>query len=265
MTDRGMFVLFDLGETLVDLTDLVGRIADRLRREIPGMEQDAEKTSHDWIRRTSASLPREEGTPFVREIDVAATVLRELLAARGIPITESDADALLRRAWNDFEPSARFCPGVSREWLEELRRMASGLAVVTDGDFVNVHRLVKQLARLIWRLYISNSSFVLVASSGFLSSRHRPVNRGNRIARPAPGRTLSHAAVWTGLTVISAPRTSNTASGSNHASASSLESTRGGRRSRCEPFNLSGRWRNVSSSKPVPSLHVVRKTSACSS
>src|SRR5437773_1668257 len=107
MTDRGMFVLFDLGETLVDLTDLVGRIADRLRREIRGMEQDAEKTSHDWIRRTSASLPREEGTPFVREIDVAATVLRELLAARGIPITESDADALLRRAWNDLEPSAR--------------------------------------------------------------------------------------------------------------------------------------------------------------
>src|SRR2546422_11464491 len=145
MTDRGMFVLFDLGETLVDLTDLVGRIADRLRREIPGMEQDAEKTSHDWIRRTSASLPREEGTPFVREIDVAATVLRELLAARGIPITASGADALLRRAWNDFEPNVRFCPGVSREWLEEPLRVASGLAVVTVGDIVNVDRLVKRL------------------------------------------------------------------------------------------------------------------------
>src|SRR2546423_10114788 len=146
MTDRGMFVLFDLGETLVDLTDLVGRIADRLRREIPGMEQDAEKTSHDWIRRTSASLPREEGTPFVREIDVAATVLRELLAARGIPITASGADALLRRAWNDFEPGVRFCPGVSREWLEEIRRVASGPAAVTEGGIVNVDRLVERLA-----------------------------------------------------------------------------------------------------------------------
>src|SRR5256885_12652874 len=137
MTDRGMFVLFDLGETLVDLTDLVGRIADRLRREIPGMEQDAEKTSHDWIRRTSASLPREEGTPFVREIDVAATVLRELLAASGIPITASGADALLRRAWNDFEPSVRFCPGVSREWLEELRRVAAGPAGGAGGGIVH--------------------------------------------------------------------------------------------------------------------------------
>src|SRR5256885_541435 len=145
MTDRGMFVLFDLGETLVDLTDLVGRIADRLRREIPGMEQDAEKTSHDWIRRTSASLPREEGTPFVREIDVAATVLRELLAARGIPITASGADALLRRAWNDFEPSVRFCPGVSREWLEDLLLRGSGPALVTGGDIVNGNRLVKRL------------------------------------------------------------------------------------------------------------------------
>src|SRR5206468_11763957 len=107
MTDRGMFVLFDLGETLVDLTDLVGRIADRLRRQLPGMEQDAEKTSQDWIRRTSASLPREEGTPFVREIDGAATVLRELFAARGIASTESDAGALLRGACDDCQRSAR--------------------------------------------------------------------------------------------------------------------------------------------------------------
>ena len=145
MTDRGVFVLFDLGETLVDLTDLVGRIADRLRREIPGMEQDAERTSHDWIRRTSVSLPRAEGAPFVREIDVAAMVLRELLAARGIPITASGADELLRRAWNDFEPSVRFCPGVSREWLGELQGLAEGLGVVTDGDIVNVNRLVKRL------------------------------------------------------------------------------------------------------------------------
>ena len=145
MTDRAVFVLFDLGETLVDLTDLVSRIADRLRREIPGMEQDAERTSHDWIRRTSASLPREEGASFVREIDVAATVLRELLAARGIPITASGAEELLRRAWNDFEPSVRFCPGVSREWLEELQRLAAGMGVVTDGDIVNVNRLVKRL------------------------------------------------------------------------------------------------------------------------
>src|SRR5947207_13714668 len=114
MTDRGMFVLFDLGETLVDLTDLVGRIADRLRREIPGMEQEAEKTSHDWIRRTSASLPREEGSPFVREIDVAAPALRDLLAAGGVPITASDCDALLRRAWSDSAPTARLCAEVRR-------------------------------------------------------------------------------------------------------------------------------------------------------
>src|SRR2546421_8662564 len=126
MTDRGIFVFFDLGETLVDLTDLVGRIADRLRREIPGMEQEAERTSHDWIRRTSASLPRAEGAPFVREIDVAATVLRELLAARGIPITESGAEELLRRAWRGFEPNVRFCPGVSREWLAKNHSIAAG-------------------------------------------------------------------------------------------------------------------------------------------
>src|SRR5439155_187771 len=55
------------------------------------------------------------------------------------------------------------------------------------------------------RPYISTNSFAVVASSGPLSSRQRPVNRGNRIARPAPGRRPPHAQVWIGLTVISAP------------------------------------------------------------
>src|SRR5207247_10879676 len=50
-----------------------------------------------------------------------------------------------RRAWSDLEPRARFGPGVSREWLEELLLVASVLAVVTAGYSVNVNRLVKRL------------------------------------------------------------------------------------------------------------------------
>src|SRR5881396_3522465 len=115
------------------------------------------------------------------------------------------------------------------------------------------------------RPYISTNSFAVVASSGPLSSRQRPVNRGNRIARPAPGRRTPHAQVWIGLTVISAPLTSRTVFGSNQTSGSSFESTRAGRRSRRSPLNRSGSAYSVSSSKPVPSLHVVRKTSATSS
>jgi len=78
------------------------------------------------------------------------------------------------------------------------------------------------------RSYISVISWTDVASSGPLSSLQFPVKRGNRIASPAPFRRRSCPAVWTGLRVISAPRTSRTMAGSNHWSASSFESTRAG-------------------------------------
>src|SRR2546426_945286 len=53
------------------------------------------------------------------------------------------------------------------------RRDGSRYASATDPFFVC----------LSCSLYISSSSFVVVASSDPLSSRQRPVNRGNRIAR----------------------------------------------------------------------------------
>lgn len=145
MGTRAVFVFFDLGETLVDLTALVACLAQRLRAEYPRLAGVADGTAGVWIRRTSDALPREEGAPFVREIDVAAAVLRELLAEKGIPIDAEGAEGILRRAWNDFEGRVRLCPGVSKAWLEELRGLVAGLGIVTDGDSANVDRLVKRL------------------------------------------------------------------------------------------------------------------------
>ena len=53
------------------------------------------------------------------------------------------------------------------------------------------------------------------------------MNLGNLMAKPAPWRILFMAAVWIGLSVISAPMTSMTALGSNHTSASKVELTLG--------------------------------------
>ncbi len=61
MGDRRIFALFDLGETLVDLKDLVACIGRRLRTEYPRIGGVADETARAWIRRTSESLPREEG------------------------------------------------------------------------------------------------------------------------------------------------------------------------------------------------------------
>src|SRR5205814_972150 len=95
--------------------------------------------SREWLARATG----EDYDRFLEEVGPEGGVRDD--AARGIPITASGADAVVGRAWTDFEPGVRFCPGVGREWLEELRRVASGLAVVTDGDIVNVNRLVKRL------------------------------------------------------------------------------------------------------------------------
>ena len=55
---------------------------------------------------------------------------------------------------------------------------------------------------------------------GALSSRQRPVNRGNRIASPAVrASSRPHPAVWFGERVSSALSTSTTSAGSNHTSA----------------------------------------------
>jgi len=52
MGTRTVFVFFDLGETLVDLKDLVACIAQRLRSDYPRIA-GADETARIWIRRTS--------------------------------------------------------------------------------------------------------------------------------------------------------------------------------------------------------------------
>ncbi len=76
-------------------------------------------------------------------------------------------------------------------------------------------------------MYMSYISWLVVASRGLLSSRKVPVKRGKRMASPDPSLTRPWAQVWMGDRVISAPSTSSTRAGSNHTSASILDSTIG--------------------------------------
>lgn len=145
MESRELFVFFDLGETLVDLTDLVACVAERLRTECPAISNVANEAARVWIRTTSNALPREKGARFVSEIQVASSVLRDVLEASKMEIGMERAEEILRLAWGDFEDRVRFCPGVTNAWLADLRRRTAALGVVTDGDNVNVDRLVHRL------------------------------------------------------------------------------------------------------------------------
>ena len=97
----------------------------------------------------------------------------------------------------------------------------------------------------------------MVASCGSLSSRQRPVNRGNRIDKPASPLSSPQPAVWLGDNVSSALSTSTTRLGSNQTSALTCESIRGGRGARISGASFAGSAASSASENPVPHLPTV--------
>ncbi len=139
------FVLFDLGETLVDLTDLVASLARFLGQRFPALRPTVGELAREWIVRAWQQMPRQEGQPFVPEFEIASAVLTQVLSKNGVELTSTEAGGFLVTAWDDFEPRARFCAGVSESWLRDIKRLSAGLGIVTDGDEENVARLVRRL------------------------------------------------------------------------------------------------------------------------
>jgi 2-haloalkanoic acid dehalogenase type II len=139
------FVLFDLGETLVDLKELLVSLATNLATRYPNLRADVGDIVRGWIVEGSRAMPRAPGQPFVPEFEVASGVMAQLLRERGIRLTDAEAGTILREGWDDFETRVRFVGGVTEDWLREIRGLSAGLAIVTDGDRENVERLLHRL------------------------------------------------------------------------------------------------------------------------
>ncbi len=144
MADRP-FVVFDLGETLVDLRMLVADLSAVLQHEFDLSLHEADGVAGGWIRQSWAEMPRMPGSPFRSEFEVASDVLSRSMTSQGIETDPSRAGALLRQAWDTFETHVSFCPGISIEWLRQLRVRVAALGIITDGDDENVSRLVRRL------------------------------------------------------------------------------------------------------------------------
>ena len=112
---------------------------------------------------------------------------------------------------------------------------------------------------------MATTSSTVVASSAALSSRQRPVKRGNRNASPESSLSRSHAAVWVGDSVSSAASTSTTRAGSNHTSAWRRVSTRAGGSARTSGASRAGSAASSASLNPVPHLQIVWNLSAAGS
>jgi len=139
------FVLFDLGETLVDLGELLACLARRISEGFPPLRAESGMLVRRWIMEAARAMPRGDDDVFVTEFRVASTTLGRLLREKGIAIEDEDAGLVLREAWDAFELRVHFCNGVSENWLAEVHRLTSGMAVVTDGDRENVSRLFQRL------------------------------------------------------------------------------------------------------------------------
>ena len=111
----------------------------------------------------------------------------------------------------------------------------------------------------------SISSRVVVASSGDLSSRQRPVNRGKRMASPLSGSIWPQAAVLFGDRVSSALRISSTSPGSHHTSGDCRASTRAGLSGRTSGASLVCSVTRSASVNPAPHLDTARNMSASAS
>jgi len=145
MSSNKPIVLFDLGQTLVDLRPLVAELARVVATEYPSMSALADRIAVTWIVASHEEMPRRPGAPFASEFAVASAVLGRLLRDRGPSIDTEGAGRLLRRAWDAWEHVVTLCPGVTPGWLAQVRQRTAGMGIVTDGDDENVSRLVRKL------------------------------------------------------------------------------------------------------------------------
>jgi len=150
-TDQGDFVgsrkpfaFFDLGETIVDLTDTIQVLARSVTREHLIAPEGALRLAREWFIKVADSIPRAESQPFETMRELGSRVLADLLAARGVSVEGSAAGLLLRRTWDEWQEQARLCEGVTKEWLDEIRGLSAGVGAITDGDEDDVSRLLEK-------------------------------------------------------------------------------------------------------------------------
>src|SRR5438094_10428157 len=101
------FVLFDLGETLVDLKELLVSLAANLASKYPALGPELPTIVRQWISDASRAMPRSPGHVFVPEFEVACSVMAKSLRDRGIPLSDKEAGFIVRKGREASETAVR--------------------------------------------------------------------------------------------------------------------------------------------------------------
>src|SRR5207249_10109075 len=102
------FVLFDLGETLVDLKELLVSLAANLSSKYPALRPELPTIVRQWISDASRAMPRSPGQAFVPEFEVASSVMAKLLRGRGIRLSDKEAGLIPPEGWRGLRTGGRF-------------------------------------------------------------------------------------------------------------------------------------------------------------
>src|SRR6266511_337543 len=138
------FVFFDLGDTIVDLADTIEVLARLISERYPIMAPDSHDLAKRWFVGLAQTVPRVESEPFEMQRDIGSRVLARSLATCGVTTDTPSARRLLRRAWDEWQENAKLCPGVTKEWLQQICGLCAGVGAVTDGDDRDVKRLLEK-------------------------------------------------------------------------------------------------------------------------
>src|SRR6266702_2426893 len=148
---RKPFAFFDLGETIVDLTDTIQVLARSVTRKHHIAPEGAVSLATEWFIKVADSIPRAESQQFETMRELGSRVLADLLGARGVSVDGSAASRLLRGAWDEWQMQARLCEGVTKEWLDEIRGLSASVGAITDGDEDDVSRLLEDPPQSLFR------------------------------------------------------------------------------------------------------------------
>src|SRR6266571_3062067 len=100
---RKPFAFFDLGETIVNLTDTIQVLARLVGREYRIAPEEALPLATNWFVKVADSIPRTESQPFETMRGLGSRILVDLLVTTGVSVDGSAAGGVLRRTWDEWQ------------------------------------------------------------------------------------------------------------------------------------------------------------------
>ena len=141
-------IFFDLGQTLVNLSDITICMYNSLKKNIPELKLDLNKLVYAWGYGTKDLFMDLREKKFINTKDMHLLVLKKLLKTNHINITNEQAKMMVEDVWKDFITNNKIYPDTIPV-LTQLKQLKYKLGLITDCDqdvaegIIQKHNLIK--------------------------------------------------------------------------------------------------------------------------